>query len=384
RAGAGRAGHAGVGRLRAGRRHVPRADRPGALHRRRRRGAEVARRARAPAALRPRQAPGAVRRARGLPAGEGPGREAIGRGSRREAARGVSYDCVREALMSDRIAVLAMAILTAAVVVLAPWGAVNRETGARSAVVLLPQRYVDFTGRTAAVDFPAGNVVLGVTALGVLLAAGGALAGGRARHGLWLAAAVALIGVTTWGLGRLGGAVDDARAAAVRAEVERAAASPTARQDPDVLREALAAFDERSLQENLAAARAGGLNIRRLPYTNVGPGLSAFLAIVLGLVTAVAGLRAWERLRRGIDVFLRGGAVPALSILLAVGAAAVVILLLRPTPVGSGVELSAFERLVGRLDTLWYAYYTMFHDALGTVGGFAESLKLMTPLVFTG
>ncbi len=286
--------------------------------------------------------------------------------------------------MSDRIAVLAMAILTAAVVVLAPWGAVNRETGARSAVVLLPQRYVDFTGRTAAVDFPAGNVVLGVTALGVLLAAGGALAGGRARHGLWLAAAVALIGVTTWGLGRLGGAVDDARAAAVRAEVERAAASPTARQDPDVLREALAAFDERSLQENLAAARAGGLNIRRLPYTNVGPGLSAFLAIVLGLVTAVAGLRAWERLRRGIDVFLRGGAVPAISILLALGAAAVVILLLQPTPVGSGVELSAFERLVGRLDTLWYAYYTMFHDALGTVGGFAESLKLMTPLVFTG
>src|SRR5690606_3217966 len=44
----------------------------------------------------------------------------------------------------------------------------------------------------------------------------------------------------------------------------------------------------------------------------------------------------------------------------------------------------AFERLVGRLDTLWYAYYTMFRDALGTVGGFAESLKLATPLIFTG
>src|SRR5690606_34266796 len=38
----------------------------------------------------------------------------------------------------------------------------------------------------------------------------------------------------------------------------------------------------------------------------------------------------------------------------------------------------------GRIDTLWYAYFTMFHDALGTVNGFAESLKFATPLIFTG
>src|SRR5690606_35414525 len=74
----------------------------------------------------------------------------------------------------------------------------------------------------------------------------------------------------------------------------------------------------------------------------------------------------------------------AISILLALAAAAVVILLLQPTPSAPGVELGAFEGLVGRLDTLWYAYYTMFHDALGTVGGFAESLKFATPLIFTG
>src|SRR5690606_1587098 len=40
--------------------------------------------------------------------------------------------------------------------------------------------------------------------------------------------------------------------------------------------------------------------------------------------------------------------------------------------------------LTGRLDTLWYAYYTMFHDSLGTINGFAESLKFATPLIFTG
>ncbi|HZW28184.1 MAG TPA: ABC transporter permease [Trueperaceae bacterium] len=286
--------------------------------------------------------------------------------------------------MSDRIAVLTMAVVTALALVLAPWGAVNRETGARSAVVLLPERYVDFTGRTAPVGFPAGTAVLLMTAAGVLLAAGGALTGSRARHGVWLAAAVLLVGANTWGVSRFGAAVDDARLAAVRAEVEAAIADPNPRQDPEVLREALAAFDERSLAENVVAVRAGGLNIRRLPYANVGPAWAAFLAVVLGIVSALAGLRAWAGPRRAIDAFLRGAAVPAISILLALAAAAVVILLLQPTPSAPGVELGAFERLVGRLDTLWYAYYTMFRDALGTVGGFAESLKLATPLIFTG
>jgi simple sugar transport system permease protein len=286
--------------------------------------------------------------------------------------------------MSDRIAVFTMAVVTAAALILAPWGAVNRETGARSAVVLLPQRYVDFTGRTAPVDFAAGGAVLLVTSLGTLLAAGGSLTGSRARHGAWLAAAVLLIGANAWGVSRFGAAVDEARRAAVRAEVEEAIADPSPRQDPAVLREALAAFDERTLAENIAAVRAGGLNIRRLPYANVGPAWAAFIAVLLGLVASAAGLRAWAGPRRAIDAFLRSAAVPAISILLALAAAAVVILLLQPTPVAAGLELGVFERLVGRLDTLWYAYYTMFRDALGTVGGFAESLKLATPLIFTG
>ncbi|HEX7039433.1 MAG TPA: ABC transporter permease [Trueperaceae bacterium] len=286
--------------------------------------------------------------------------------------------------MSDRIAVFTMAVVTAAALILAPWGAVNRETGARSAVVLLPQRYVDFTGRTAPVDFAAGGAVLLVTSLGTLLAAGGSLTGSRARHGAWLAAAVLLIGANAWGVSRFGAAVDEARRAAVRAEVEEAIADPSPRQDPAVLREALAAFDERTLAENIAAVRAGGLNIRRLPYANVGPAWAAFIAVLLGLVAGAAGLRAWAGPRRAIDAFLRSAAVPAISILLALAAAAVVILLLQPTPVAAGLELGVFERLVGRLDTLWYAYYTMFRDALGTVGGFAESLKLATPLIFTG
>lgn len=286
--------------------------------------------------------------------------------------------------MSDRLVVAALALLAALALVVAPWGAVNRETGARSAVVLLPDRYIDFTGRTQPVQFPEGSTVLLITVLGVALAGAGAAAPGLGRHAVWIASAIVLIGVTGWGLARFGDATEAARLTAVRAELEAAIDDPSPRQDPDVLRVALGSFDERTLDENLAALRAGGLVIRRLPYTNTGPGWASFLAIFLGLVTAVAGLRAGPRLRRGIDTFLRGAAVPGISILLALGAAAVVILLLQPTPVGSGVSPAGFEAFVGRLDTLWYAYYTMFHDALGTVGGFAESLKLATPLIFTG
>lgn len=66
-------------------------------------------------------------------------------------------------------------------------------------------------------------------------------------------------------------------------------------------------------------------------------------------------------------------------------AAAVVILALQPTPAGSSADVSGwFAYFVGRVDTLWYAYYSMFYDSLGTVNGFVESLKLATPLIFTG
>jgi simple sugar transport system permease protein len=107
--------------------------------------------------------------------------------------------------------------------------------------------------------------------------------------------------------------------------------------------------------------------------------------MVTGLFAFVFGLRLWPRVRAVQDRIFRGVAVPAMSILLALAAAAVVILVLQPTPLGSGVDVSGgFTALTGRLDTLWYAYYTMFHDSLGTINGFAEALKFATPLIFTG
>src|SRR5690606_11214015 len=278
-----------------------------------------------------------------------------------------------------------LAAITALALVFAPWAAVNREVGARSAVVLLPERFVDFTGRTEPVPTPALPTVLVLTVAGLALVGVGSALSGRGRHLVWLAAGVVLVGGTVWGLSRFSDHVTQAREAAVVGEIERAIANPRPNQDVAVLREALAAVGERSIDETQAATRAGGLVIRRLPYTNSDLGWAAFLSLVTGLAALVFALRWSPRFKRATDALARGAAVPATSILLALGAAAVVILLLQPTPMGGSVEVEgAFTGLVGRLDTLWYAYYTMFHDALGTVGGFAESLKFATPLIFTG
>lgn len=287
--------------------------------------------------------------------------------------------------MTDRIALLGLVLITALALVFAPWGAVNRETGARSAVVLLPDRYVDFTGRTAPVELPAQGTVLLLSIVGLIGVAAGSATPGRARHLVWLAAGLVLVGGTVWGLDRFSDAISDARRGAVAAEVESAILNPRPNYDVELLSEALDLVPERTVEETLIATRTGGLVIRRLPYTNSDLGWSAFLALVTGLAAVLFGLRRLPRFARFTNMVGRGAAVPAMSILLALAAAAVVILLLQPTPAGSAADLSSvFNRFVGRLDTLWYAYYTMFHDALGTVGGFAESLKLATPLIFTG
>ncbi|HLU83751.1 MAG TPA: ABC transporter permease [Trueperaceae bacterium] len=287
--------------------------------------------------------------------------------------------------MTDRLALIALVAVTALAVVFAPWAAVNRETGARSAVVLLPDRFIDFTGRTTPVDLPAQPAVLVLTLVGLVAAAAGGALKGRGRHVVWLASGVLLIGATVWGLDRFAVSVSAARTQAMVGEISAALANPRSTMNPQMLQQALDGVAERSLEENIAAARAGGLVIRRLPYTNSDLGWSAFLAIVTGLFAILFGLRMWPRVRAVQDRLFRGVAVPATSILLALAAAAVVILVLQPTPMGAGVEPgSGLTSFTGRLDTLWYAYYTMFHDSLGTINGFAESLKFATPLIFTG
>lgn len=287
--------------------------------------------------------------------------------------------------VNERLALVVLAVLTAVAVFVAPWAAVNRETGARSALLMLQGRTLDFTGRTAPIRIPGQRAVLVVTLAGLAAVGAGSALGRRERRIAWLVGGAILLGGTSWGLARFTTAVDEARFQAFVAELQGAIERPRPAYDVEKLQEALGSVRERNLADNVKLVDEAGLVVRRLPYTNAGFGLSAFLAIVTGAFGLLFGLRAVRGVSGVIDRLLRAAAVPATSILLALLTAAIVILALQPTPMGAAVQLAGpLDGLTGRLDTLWYAYYSMFHDSLGTVNGFAESLKFATPLIFTG
>jgi simple sugar transport system permease protein len=287
--------------------------------------------------------------------------------------------------VTERLAVIAVALLTLAALWVAPWGAINRETGARSAVILLPNRVVDFTGRTDPVDVPGQGATLWLSVAALLAIAGGGALGRGARYPVWLVGGLVLVVVTTWGVTQLTTAVRSAKLEAFQQEVGEAIDRARDTYDLDALAQVRDDAPAVGLDASLVAARAAGLNVRRLPYNDFGFALAAFLSWVAGGLAILFGLRMWTRLNRSIDRTLNTVAVPATSILLALMAAAVVVLVLQPTPLGREVTIDgSFMGLVGRLDTLWYAYLTLFSDSLGSLPGFAEALKFATPLIFTG
>lgn len=287
--------------------------------------------------------------------------------------------------MSERLALAALAVLTLLSLWVAPWAALNRETGARSAVLLLPNRIVDFTARTTPVEVPGQGTVLLLSLLGLATVAGASALRDRPRQLLWLGAGALLIGTSAWGLGRFDEAVDTQRVLSVRDDIRRAIERPRPTFDLDVLQALADDPAELTIEEMTVRAREGGLVIRRLPYTGASLGPAAFLTILAGAFALLFGMRVVRAVNRPLDHALAGVAIPAVSIVLALAAAAVVILLLQPTPHAADVVIEGvFMTLVGRIDTLWFAYFTLFSDSLGTVRGFADSLAFATPLIFTG
>jgi len=287
--------------------------------------------------------------------------------------------------MSERLAVAAVAVVTLVALWVAPWAAFNRETGSRAAVMLLPNRVIDFTGRTEPITAPGQGAVLWLSMAGLIAVAGASGLRDRPRHVTWLAAGALLVVTAGWGLGQFQGAVEARRAVAFQDALAPAIANPTASQDGPRLRQLSEEALSRPVALSVELARAAGVVVRRLPYGGAAPGLAAFLTLTVGVVALVFGARAWPRASRVLDRGLSAVAIPAVSILLALVAAAVVILLLQPTPVGRDVVVTGpLMALVGRLDTLWHAYHTLFSGSLGSVKGFLDALSFATPLIFTG
>src|SRR5690554_2869019 len=117
----------------------------------------------------------------------------------------------RMSAMVPRILMSSLGLATALCLWLVPWAAINRETGSRSALFLLPDRILDFTGRTDAFHVSGMELVLVLTLIGAGLLLFSGLLRGLSSRLVWLLAGLLLIIPTTMGLARFSAGVDEAR-----------------------------------------------------------------------------------------------------------------------------------------------------------------------------
>jgi general nucleoside transport system permease protein len=287
----------------------------------------------------------------------------------------------------ERLSVIVLSCLTALGLVFAPWAAISRSSSAESAVLLLPNRVVDFTGRTDPLPMTGLTTVLAIVAAAVAVLLIASFFQKGIRYWLWLLAGVVLIVTTAISSSGIQRVATNARIAGVVENLQRALENPREGTDTERLQQIITDAPRRPVDETILEARQAGADVRRLnrlSYGNAGIGLAAFLCYATGIVALLLGLRRFDALDDIIDRFIALAAVPLSAILLALVAAAVVILALQATPMNEGVVLSPFQYITGRLDTLWYSYYTLFADSLTTFPGILQSLTFATPLIFTG
>lgn len=128
--------------------------------------------------------------------------------------------------------------------------------------------------------------------------------------------------------------------------------------------------------------RAGFRRQLRNFYGGGGMNLGLFLPVVAGLITAGAGLSGqaawWARLNR-----LRALLVPAVAIALAVLVGAAVVLIVQPAPNLSGAPFTPWTGWLAKSDLVYFVYSTLFAP-ITSLNPLLDSLKLATPLIFTG
>jgi hypothetical protein len=193
--------------------------------------------------------------------------------------------------MNERVAVGVLAIVTLVALWVAPWAVYNRETGSRAAVLLLPNRTIDFTARTEPIFAPGQATVLAASLLGLLGVAGAAALRDRPRRVVWILAGAALVAAVSWGLDDFHGSVEARRAIAFRDALAPAIANPGPNHDGERLAVLADEAFSRPVVRSVELAREAGVVVRRLPYGGSAPGPAAFLTLAVGLAAFVFGLR---------------------------------------------------------------------------------------------
>jgi simple sugar transport system permease protein len=128
--------------------------------------------------------------------------------------------------------------------------------------------------------------------------------------------------------------------------------------------------------------RAGARRQLRNFYDGGGMNLGLFLPMLAGLIATGAGLsaRAWwlDRFNR-----MRGLLVPVSAITLAVVVGAVVVLAVQPAVNPTGKALTLWGGWLAKSDVVYFVYSTLFAPVT-RLSPLLSSLKLATPLIFTG
>lgn len=128
--------------------------------------------------------------------------------------------------------------------------------------------------------------------------------------------------------------------------------------------------------------RPGARRQLRSFYNGGGMNLGLFLPMLAGLVAAGAGLSGravwWERLNR-----LRGLLVPVTALGLAILVGAVVVLIVQPAVNQSGQPMGLWAGWLAKSDLVYFVYSSLFAPVTN-LALLMESLKLATPLIFTG
>ncbi|MBZ9751313.1 ABC transporter permease [Deinococcus sp. HMF7604] len=243
---------------------------------------------------------------------------------------------------------IALVACTAAILglLLTPLATLGRGFNADAILLHLSGSVLNLTGNQQAPLPPTGTVLPLAWATLILLAATLFGAWRRARW-FWITALLSVVTVVA-AVVTLGGALDNETARVL----------------------------------NDTALRAGAKRQLRNFYASGGMNLGLFLPALAGLIAAGAGLSAqrwwWEAFNR-----LRSLLVPLTAIGLAIVVGALVVLGVQPAVNISGAPLSLWGGWLAKSDLIYFVYSSLFAPVT-SLNPLLDSLKLATPLIFTG